>query len=444
VLLIMLNSCRKNDIVTFDTISEFPDWSETSHGETAEPDYSVVFKQSEILRFDIEISSSNWSAMESDLEDNIGSGGFGGPGGNFTDFDPIWVPCSFNFEGKEWYNVGIRFKGNSSLQSAYLSGIKKLSMKLDFDQFDEYNINLSNQRFYGFRQLNLNNNFEDASLIREKVGADLFRNFGLVSSHTAFCVIYIDHGEGPQYFGVYTLVEEVDDTVLEDQFADGSGNLYKPDGDAASFAAGTFDESEMEKKSNYDLADYSDVQSLYDVINSSDRNTNEDQWKNSLESVFNVDTYMKWLAANIVIQNWDTYGIMTHNYYLYNNPSDQKLTWIPWDNNEAFQEGKQGGALSIYLYELNENWPLIRYLIDVDEYREMYDQYLNQFIEEVFIPAEMIQTYNTYFDMLQYYAYEEEEDYTFLQNASAFDQALQTLQTHVQSRKDVVRNYLNE
>ena len=55
-------------------------------------------------------------------------------------------------------------------------------------------------------------------------------------------------GEGSQFFGVYTLVEEMDDTGIENQFGDDSGNLYKPDGTAASFAYGTYNEEEMVKK----------------------------------------------------------------------------------------------------------------------------------------------------------------------------------------------------
>lgn len=58
------------------------------------------------------------------------------------------------------------------------------------------------------------------------------------------------------------------------------------------------------------------------------------------------------------MQNWDTYGRMTHNYYLYNNPESGKLEWIPWDNNEALQDGKMGGALSLSLSEVGVNWPL--------------------------------------------------------------------------------------
>lgn len=447
VLLIAL-SCRKSDIIVIDTDADFSDWTEATHSDLADPDYSTVFPQDKVLRFDIEISSSNWEAMQSDLEDNLSSGGGpgGGPGGMkslLADFTPIWAPCSFKFNGTEWYNVGIRYKGNSSLQSAYQSGNNKLSFKLDFDEFEEASPAYQNQRFYGFRQLNLNNNYDDASLMREKVGADLFRAFGLASSQTAFCVVYIDHGNGPQYFGVYALVEEVDDTVLDDQFADGSGNLYKPDGDAASFAQGTYDEGEMEKKTNVTIADYSDVKSLYDIINSADRISNPDEWKASLEAIFNVDGFMKWLAANTVIQNWDTYGRMTHNYYLYNNPADNKLTWIPWDNNEALQDGKQGGTLSISLNEVSSSWPLISYLIDVDEYNAVYKSYLRKFIDEVFIPSEMIATYEKYNGMIKEYAYAEVSGYTYIQNDSEYNNAVSTLKSHVQSRNNVVEAYLN-
>ncbi len=445
LVLVIIFGCRKDDIVTVLTDVDYADWTEATHGASTSPDYSVVFNQDEVLRFDIEISEANWDAMQADLDDIFGSS-FGGPGGGMassTDSDPVWVPCNFRFNDTEWYNVGVRYKGNSSLQSAYQSGNNKLSFKLDFDEFEDYSSDYQNQRFYGFRQLNLNNNFDDPSLMREKVGADLFRQFGLAAAHTAFCVVYVDHGDGPQYFGVYALVEEVDDTVLDDQFADGSGNLYKPDGDAASFASGTFDEGEMEVKTNIETCNYNDVEALYDIINSSTRTSNTEQWKSDLEAVFNVDVFIKWLAANTTIQNWDTYGVMTHNYYLYNNPSDNKLTWIPWDNNEAFQEGKQGGALSLGLTEVSSSWPLIKYIKANDEYNAKYESYLQQFIDEVFVPSTMSASYEQYANMLQEHAYAEESGYTYIQYDSEFDQAVSTLKSHAQSRTSAVNAYLN-
>ena len=426
--------------------TSYPDWSDSTHSSEAEPDYSMVFNQSDVLRFDIEISSENWETMQSDLASNLGSnsGPGGGRGGipTSSDFTPVWVSCSFKFNGLEWYHVGIRYKGNSSLSTAYQSGNNKLSLKLDFDEFEDDYPALKNQRFYGFKQLNLNNNFDDASVMREKVASDLFRDFGLVSAKTTFCVVYVNHGTESQYFGVYTLVEEVDDTVLEDQLGSDSGNLYKPDGDAGTFSAGSYNESEMEKKNNEDLADYSDVRRLYDVLNSTSRTSNPELWKSDLETILNVDVFLKWLAANTVIQNWDTYGVMPHNYFLYNNPQDSLLTWIPWDNNEAFQYGKQGGAVSLSLYEVGNLWPLIRYLMDVDEYKGIYEGYMRQFVDEVFVPEMMIEKYSAYYTLLKDYVYAEEPFYSFLSYDAQFDQAVSELNKHVQSRKDAVEAYL--
>lgn len=426
------------DSTTVD-LTNYADWTTLTHSNTVEPDFSTVFPQTKVHRFDISISSSNWSSMWSDLSSNLNSHSRGAD----IDFTPVWVPCTFTFDDTNWYQVGIRFKGNSSLQSAYQSGNKKLSLKLDFDEFEDDYPNLKNQRFYGFKQLNLNNNYNDASLMREKVGADLFREFGLASANTNFCTIYIDYGSGPQYFGVYTLVEEVDNTVIRTQFADGSGNLYKPDGDAASFASGTYDESEFELKTNEDSANYSDVRALYDAIHSSTRTSDIEAWKTELESVFDVDGFLKWLAANIVIQNWDTYGRMTHNYFLYNNPDNNLLTWIPWDNNEAFQYGKQSGALGISLSGVSSSWPLISYLNDVGEYKATYNDYLQQFIDDVFIPSKMISTYTSYYELLKEYAYAEQSGYTYIYSDNYFDSDVSSLKTHVQTRNDVVNDYLN-
>lgn len=449
LIIVASNACRDDELIAgieeeeeIIDLTDYSDWTDATHSKDAELNYAVVFNQAEVLRFDIEISSEDWSAMQSDLSSVLGSSG-GRPGQSAdVTTDPMWVKCSLKFNDTEWYHVGIRYKGNSSLRTAYQSGNKKLSFKLDFDEFEDDYPNIKNQRFYGFKQLNLNNNFDDASLMREKLGADLFRQFGLPSSNTAFCVVYIDNGIGPQYYGVYALVEEVDDTVIETQFASGSGNLYKPDGSAATFADGTYNTSELYLKTNEDSANYSDARALYDAINSSLRTTDTQSWKTNLESLFYVNGFLKWLAANTVIQNWDTYGRMTHNYYLYNNPENSLLTWIPWDNNEAFQNGKQGGALSLSLSEVGSNWPLIRYIIDQPEYEQVYKNYLQQFMDEVFVPADMINTYSTYYNLLKDYAYAEESGYTFLRNDAEFDQAVETLKTHVQTRNNAVNSYL--
>lgn len=423
-----------------------PDWTSETHSSEVTPSFDIVFPSNQVNRIDIEIDPEDWDMMQTDLEDNINKGKQGPQAGEL-DFDPIWVPCNVYFNNIEWYKVGIRFKGNSSLNSSYRAGIKKLPFKLDFDQFeDEWPI-INNQRFYGFKQLSLKNNFEDQSFIRENIASRLFSEFGLVSPRTSFYRLYINYGDGEQYFGLYTLVEEVDDTVIKTQYKNDGGNLYKPEGTGASFASGTFLSSDMYKKNNESENDYSDVQSLYEVINSTKRESEHESWKADLEEVFDVSIFLKWLAANTVMQNWDTYGVMTHNYYLYHNPDTGKLEWIPWDGNEALKDGKMGGALSISLDEVSNNWPLIRYIVDDEEWLAQYKHELVDFTLNVFVPETMSTIYENYRELLYEYVAGnsgEQKDYTFLNSSADFDNSIEHLIQQVSDRILVVQEYISE
>ncbi|MCI2227831.1 CotH kinase family protein [Polaribacter sp. MSW13] len=390
----VVEELEDQNVIIDDTEFTATDWTVDTHSKDADPNFEEVFKDNTVKRLDLVVTSERWQTMLNNMESLYGtfggtSGGPGGPGtgGATTEVDenPIFVPAEVFYQNKEWYRVGIRFKGNSSLQSSWQAGILKLSFKLDFDEFEDDYPQIKNQRFYGFKKLSLKNNYDDKSMLREKVATDVFRNAGLAASHTAFYTVYVDHGNGPEYFGVYTLVEEVDDTVIDTQFSDDDGNLYKPDGDAASFASGTYNEDEYVKKTNEDEADFSDVSDLYSILHNATRTTDPATWRTNLEAVFDTDVFLKYLAVNTVVQNWDTYGRMTHNYFLYNNPDTSKLTWIPWDNNEALQTGKMGGSLPLDFSGLNATqWPIIGYLYQDEEYKAKYDTYVQEVIDDAF------------------------------------------------------------
>ncbi len=435
-------------VVIDDTDFETTDWTTATHSKDADPNFDEVFEDNAVKRLDIVITEARWQAMLDDMTNLYGTfgSGAGGPGGGLTetDEDPIFVPAEVYYNGIQWYRVGVRFKGNSSLQTSWQNGILKLSFKLDFDEFEDDYPQIDNQRFYGFKKLSLKNNYDDKSMLREKVATDVFRNAGLVASHTAFYTVYVDHGEGPQYFGVYTMVEEVDDTVLDTQFSDDDGNLYKPDGDAASFALGTYNESEYVKKTNEDEGDFNDVASLLAVVNDESRITDPETWRSNLDAILDTDVFLKYLAVNTVVQNWDTYGRMTHNYFLYNNPDTSKLTWIPWDNNEALQTGKMGGSLPLDFSGLNSaEWPLIGYLYQDSVYKSQYDTYVQDVVDNAFNVSTIQSLYTNYAALIQPYATSEVAGYSFLENGTDFQNAVNQLNTHVSSRAAAVSDYLD-
>ncbi len=359
--------------------------------------------------------------------------------------NPIFVSAQVFYNGIEWYKVWVRFKWNSSLQSSWRAGVNKLSFKLDFDEYEDEYPWIKNQRFYWFKQLSLKNNYNDTSLIREKVASDIFLDAWLAGPHTALYTLYVDYGEGPIYFWLYTLVEEVEDTVIDTQFSDGNGNLYKPDGSAASFSEDSYNEEEYVKKTNQNEEDFSDVEKLLATLHDNTRITDPELWRENLDAIFDTDVFLKYLAVNTTIQNRDTYWRMTHNYFLYNNPDTGKLTWIPRDNNEALQKGKSWWSLELDFSNLDDSQrPLISYLYQDEVYKAKYDSYLQEVIDGPFNTDTMQWIYTSYADLVKPYAISEIDWYTFLRNDSDFDAAIEGLITYNKTQITAVNNYLSK
>jgi spore coat protein H len=425
-----------------DTSFAIPDWTEASHGKDAEPDYTIVFPQEQVNTLEIAMKGSDWEFIQKDMKRKSGiSFGKGGQGGDgiFGSDEPDYVTASLKFNGQEWYRVGFRLKGNSSLSSSWRAGIYKLPFRLDFDEFEDYYPQIKNQRFYGFNELSMSPGAKDNTLIREKAGADIFRAAGIPSSQTAFYKVYIDFGDGLKYCGVYTMVEVVDDTMIKDQFGDDDGNIYKPESTLKSFVA-----DEFEKKNNEDENDYSDVQTFIAALNSTERTSDAAQWRVNLEASFNVDHFIKWLAVNTTMLNWDTYGTMAHNYYLYNDPGTG-LTWIPWDNNEAMSD-RGNNSLSLSLSGISGNWPLIRYVVDDPVYNARYKTYVKDLTENVFTAEKMNELFDHHHSLIAPYVIgpeaKEEEAYTQLSSTGSFTSALGDLKQHVVMQLQEAEEYL--
>ena len=178
---------------------------------------------------------------------------------------------------------------------------------------------------------------------REDKQLDSSGDRGVPAPRSAFYRIFVDTGAGPEYWGLYTMVEDPGDgAMLDSQLGGRAANLYKPDGPGADWT--TFDKEGFSKKTNEDEANFADVEAAFAALQAP--RDNPAQWRAKLESVFDVDHFLKWLAVNTAIDNWDTYGAMAHNYYLYGDPKQKgRLQWIPWDNNMAFGINPMGGRL---------------------------------------------------------------------------------------------------
>jgi spore coat protein H len=362
-------------------------WQETSHARGAKPDYARLFADDRVHRIDVEMSPEAQQMMEADLEKLLGDaagmngsmGGFPPPGSDMntpprdpTDLiggEPIYVPVTIRYDGAVWTQVGMRYKGNSSLASAWRNGVRKLGFRLDFDRYELEHPETTDQRFFGFAKMTFSSGFQDPSLIRDKLAADILTSQSLVTARCAFYRVYVDVGGGPVYWGLYTMIEDPSDQMIEAQFADKSGNLYKPDGPGADWTS--FQMEAFEKKSNEVTSDYSDVMAAISALHAA--RTDAQVWRDGLEAKFNVSAFLKIVAFSRATGHWDGYGIMAHNYYLYGDPTDEgRLLWISWDHNLSLRAGRARGGMSVMMDEVTEAWPLIRFLLDDTAYRAQY------------------------------------------------------------------------
>ena len=227
-------------------------------------------------------------------------------------------PGTVTIDGVTVSAVGIRTKGNSSLTSVASSDSDRYSFKIDFDYYQD------GQSLYGMKKLNLNNNFSDASQIREYVSYTLMEEMGIPTP--AFSYMYVTINGKDQ--GLYLGVEGIDQTFLQSYFTNWSGDLYKPDG-TGSDLKWISDEPEdytgIVLKTNEKSSDQKSLISMLYAINN----------QKGVEDVLNMDEIIRYFAANTALVSLDSYqGSMKHNYYLYED--NGKFSILPWDYNMSF------------------------------------------------------------------------------------------------------------
>ena len=128
--------------------------------------------------------------------------------------------CNVEINGTTFYRVGIRPKGNTSLSSiASDPTTDRYSFKLEFDKY------VDGQTCFGLDKLVLNNNYADATNMKEALVYDLFKYVGADASLYNYAKINVN-GE---YWGVYLALEAVEDSFLLRSYGVQSGELYKPE-----------------------------------------------------------------------------------------------------------------------------------------------------------------------------------------------------------------------
>ena len=213
-----------------------------------------------------------------------------------------------------------------------------------------------------------------------------------------------------------------------------------------------------------------------------------------------MDVFLQWLAVNTVIDNWDAYGGMPHNYYLYSTAERKgQLRWITWDHNFAFGAApgmggrgfpggpRGGGALfpargggapnappdfqaggfqafggpggrgfggpggrggrDVLHQQVGDQWPLIRRLLDDDVYAARYRAALERALGGLLAPATFERRARELHTLVASAVLAERLTHTTISSGEAFKTALDGpdgLIGRLKARQDMVRTAIAE
>ena len=161
-----------------------------------------LFDTDEVMRIEIEMEPAQWEEMLTQA------------------LEEQYYACNVTINGQRLQNVGIRPKGNTSLSAiAMEEGTDRYSFKLEFDHYTE------GQTCYGLDKLILNNNYADATNMKEAIVYDMYRYLGADASLYNYAEIWVN-GE---YWGVYLALEAVEESFLLRNYGVQAGELYKPE-----------------------------------------------------------------------------------------------------------------------------------------------------------------------------------------------------------------------
>lgn len=330
VFLLLTSSCGKDSLEDIDDTYNLNDFEEYVEKDQHSSQY--IYNQNHMHRFDIYISQQNLDKL------------------NNNPTAEEYVEGSLVFENKIIRTVGVRYKGSfgawfggnypdvypclSSSEPFNPSGYKtcpKLSMKIKINWQGD-------KKFYGLNKLQFHAQNLDPGKMNERLGYYMYRNFGVIAPRSNHAVIYIN-GE---FNGVFANTEQIDGPFTNKNFDHSGGNLYKEiwpitsNGESRS-------ESYFQRglKTNEEISNVSKIKAFSDQLAAVDPN---EAWS-IIEQWIDKELFLRTLVVDRRIANddgflhfYDEGGLFeNHNYYVYEDPDENKLQIIPWDLDNAFE-----------------------------------------------------------------------------------------------------------
>lgn len=235
-----------------------------------------------------------------------------------------YTPATLVYRGRV-YKITAKHKGNSSL--AY----PKKSYTLEFPKAERFNEPELAGGFLNKRKVVLRATFDDNSYLRDRLSYELWNRIGSgkIEIQTFGAVVYLNG----VFQGLYTVVDHIDQHLMEAHGLDPKGNIFKGAGPDANFhphprLSDVYEKTHGTPPEGQPGA-YEDLEELTRFINEAD----EETFSAEISRRVNVGEYTAWLIVATLIQAQDTFG---KNSYQYHNPAGGPWRAVPWDWNHSF------------------------------------------------------------------------------------------------------------
>ncbi|WP_301171887.1 CotH kinase family protein [Brevibacillus nitrificans] len=261
------------------------------------------------------------------------------------------------------YEIGISYRGDHTRK------FRKKSYSIDFRLYKE--------EFAG-REIHLNAEYRDPSLIRNKLSFDFFQSIGSIAPNSKHVLLELN-GETE---GVYLELESVDEFFLQKRGLP-SGPIYYATIYHANFSLLTPKEkpkpsllSGYYQKMGSDK-DNQDLESFIIKINT----TNRDEFGEAIKKDMDIDNYLLWLCGAVCTQNYDGF---IHNYSIFRNEETGLYQMIPWDYDATWGRDWNGEIMEYDSVPIEGYNTLTARLLDVLEIRHQYRRIMEEVLETKF------------------------------------------------------------
>ena len=245
---------------------------------------------------------------------------------------------------------GLRTKGNFTLAHAYSDnpGSDRFSFTVNFGEYVTKTDFGEKQTFFGCDRISFNNFYFDKSMLKEFFSLMLMEEMGLPTPQFGLAKLYIN-GE---YYGVYAMVEALDESILEQYFAVDdnmlSSYLCKPTGTRLRYQDLEQDPSPLYEYDEQTKAEVADMlptvlqwaQKLELLASGKDfsgepLDVQSQEYLNLLNEVIDIDETLRYFAVHSWLCQLDNMFVGMQNFGLYVSPEGVS-TLLPWDYDLAF------------------------------------------------------------------------------------------------------------